>query len=128
MSALTPPAFNAPAEEWGRFALAIPGWRTPWEDLPASWLATEDGLVPNPDHWAWEGWMVRMLGPEISMTNRPDRTRSTWVDRSDGTGSAGWWVGERRLVGGWSGTGVTLGRAAISAAAALGRWPGGSDG
>ena len=81
--------------------------------------AHEDWTVyPDPDHWAWWGWFITLLGPSISMTHRPDGT---------------WWVGERRLTKQWWGDltkqwwgdGVTLGRACIAAAAANGRWPGG---
>lgn len=118
MNALQTPAMDAPAGEWGRLALSIPGWRTPWEDLPASWLATEDGLVPDPDHWAWEGWMLRMLGPGWC-----------WQQTDDGC------IVSRHLISGFT-LGVwdrnayrapTLGRAAIAAAAAPGRWPGGAE-
>ena len=100
------PAADAPAEEWGRLAMQIPGWCEPPEDLPSSWLVSFHNLVPDPDHWAWEGWFLRLLG-------KPAK-----VD-TDG----GWrlWT--------WGSPTVpvqpTLGRAAIAAAAALGRWPGG---
>lgn len=131
------------AEEGGRLAVSIPGWRWMpgmircWEDgTRALIVPSEDGhfLVglddahggpvdglrladavggyPDLDDPATAGCLLALLGPSISMTNRPDGT---------------WWVGERRLAKRWWGDGVTLGRACIAAAAANGRWPGGGE-
>jgi hypothetical protein len=100
------------AEEWGRVAVSLPGWRVlrgmKWhgeEGLPMSsdWLPW-----PDPDDPATAGCLLALLGPAISMTQRPDGT---------------WWVGERWLSKRWWGEGPTLGRACIAAAGALGRWP-----
>ena len=86
MTALKTPSPEASAEEWGRFAVSIPGWRDPDGDR---------FHLPDPDDWSWEGWLWRLAGFE------PGATRPVPL------------------------TGLTLGRACIAAAAALGRWPGG---
>ena len=41
MTALTPPAMDAPAEQWGELATQIPGWRSP--RLP--WWAIDNALA-----------------------------------------------------------------------------------
>ena len=113
MSAIETPATDARAEEWGAFAVSIPGWRSPrLPCMPYLLSPSQTSSVPDPDHWAWTGWLLLMLGPSISMTHRPDGT---------------WWVGERRLSKRWWGDGITLGRACIAAAASVGRWPGGGE-
>lgn len=100
MSTFELPSPDAPAEEWGRLAMRIPGWCEPEWDLPSSWLSSPHDLVPDPDHWAWEGWMLRLLGGGAS---------SLWVcahfDSKD----------------------IGIGRACIAFAAANGRWPGGGE-
>lgn len=106
MGALKTPADDASAAAWGALAVRIPGWQCR-PDL-IGWAAYR----VDPDHWAWTGWLLLMLGPSISMTHRPDGT---------------WWVGERRLSKRWWGDGITLGRACIAAAASVGRWPGGGE-
>jgi hypothetical protein len=109
VTALQTPAPDAPAEEWGRLAMRIPGWCEPAGDLPSSWLASFHDLVPDPDHWAWEGWFLRLLGP-------------------------GWLCYRRERDGGWCldhppmGFSVdqpTLGRACIAAAVLMKKWSGG---
>ena len=113
------------AEEWGRVAVSLPGWRwmpgMRWcmpshapgpmrgrmvgDDPSALLLATG---WPDPDDPATEGCMVRLLGPVHE---------AVWY-----TGDCDRWVvavgEERRLY-------TSLGRACIAAAAAIGRWPGG---
>lgn len=102
MTALAPPPADATAEEWGAFAAAIPGWneprRMPWMPYLMSPSATHH--VPDPDHWAWEGWMLRLIGA------RPTPGEAVH-----------WQEGEDKR----------LGRACIRVAAALGRWPGGGE-
>lgn len=110
MSALTLPAADAPAQEWGRLAMRIPGWCEPPWDLPSSWLASFHDLVPDPDHWAWEGWFLRLLGDRLlGVFRRGDE----WVVRINGYAA--------------DHAGSTLGRACIAAAAALRRWPGSEE-
>ena len=110
MSALKPPAPDASAEEWGRFAVSIPGWRYPdRRECPLRYLGWDDAgarPIPHPDHWPWWGWLIKLLGPERIAV-------SMWVDQIT--------VGQSHLVMDTS----ALGRACIAAAAALGRWPGG---
>ena len=112
MSGLALPAADAPASEWGRLAALIPGWRAPDDDLPSFWFAAIDLFAPDPDHWAWEGWLLRMLGPG-------------WYGQYD---EDGWelWACQVGRVGAQLIDAPTLGRACIAAAAALGRWPGGA--
>lgn len=114
MTAFELPADDAPAEEWGRLAVSIPDWRNPRLppdcDVPALWDAASGQPVPDPDHWAWEGWLLRMLGPNARPFRRP----------------GGLWV----VTAGQPKTPDTMvphmfGRACIATAAALGRWPGG---
>jgi hypothetical protein len=134
VTALTPPAMDAPAAEWGAFAVSIPGWRFPdgthW--AAPGFVASATGcspvfdvakyaraffpVYPDPDHWAWEGWLLALLGPGWC-----------WQHTDDGC------IVSRHLVSGFR-IGVwdrnayrapTLGRAAIAAAAAVTRWPGG---
>ena len=133
MTALQKPAPDAPAEEWGRFAVRIPDWRWPdgMHDAAPGFWANEYGagstgdvirfalnrvgltVYPNPDHWAWEGWLWRLAGrPEVMVERRGQRVR-IW----DGSPHAI----QQQL----SGTGPTIGRALIAYAAANGRWPGG---
>ena len=106
------------AEEWGRLAVSLPGWR--W--MPGMLGTSGDrsdrimdhseaklpnlDIAPSPDDPATEGCMVRLLGPVHE---------AVWY-----TGDCDRWVvavgEERRLY-------TSLGRACIAAAAAIGRWP-----
>ena len=73
-------------------------------------------VISDPDHWAWEGWMLRMLGNE------------RWRLHLDDVGEWSFWVNgppETHGTGHLIHVGESLGRAAIAASAALGRWPGG---
>ena len=132
MTALQTPAPDAPAAEWGRLAVAIPGWRWPdgmhWS-APGFFASDNDcapinnvrkyarsgcpTVFPDPDHWAWEGWLWRLAGrPEVMVERGGERVR-IW----DGS--------PQSIAQQLSGTGRTKGRALIAYAAALGRWPGG---
>ena len=128
------PAPDAPASEWGALAERIPGWRGPWTCshtevcppmpgylwLEGAWCYADDispgswwsriPAIPDPDHWAWEGWLLRLLFADdrpVSVTRMSPIAVTVW---RHGLGSH---------------TAPTLGRACIAAAAALGRWPGG---
>ena len=119
------------AEEWGRIAVSLPGWRwmpgmldTAGDRLgevtlhdgvravtaPPWWTYGWRERLPDPDDPATEGCMVRLLGPVHE---------AVWY-----TGDCDRWVvavgEERRLY-------TSLGRACIAAAAAIGRWPGGEE-
>ena len=77
--------------------------------------------VPNPDHWAWEGWLVRMLGRgiyRIRTANMGPNGQVLWQYFCSEPDDAG----EQ-----WSAERLPLGRAAIAAAAANGCWPGGAE-
>jgi len=145
MTAIDLPAPDAPAEEWGRLAVSIPGWRGPWSADPRNravrlpgfvrkkghwhWVADifdempciistrleivqRAETIPDPDHWAWEGWLWRLAGrPEVMVERGGKRVRI--------------WDGSPEYMRTQAGaTGITKGRALISYAAALGRWPG----
>ena len=97
------------SEEWGRIGMRIPGWCEPPEDLPSSWLSCFHLLVPDPDHWAWHGWFLRLLGPGASVNATGGRV-TVWIRVT----------GER-----YAGHGSNIGRACIETAEAIGRWPGG---
>ena len=98
------------AEEWGRLAVSLPGWR--WmrgmQTLP---LPTPG--APDPDDPATAGCLLALLGPGAWDNVAPGSTQAY-----DGEGWWAWVDGE------WS-EGLTLGRACIAAAEALGRWPNG---
>jgi hypothetical protein len=120
------------AEEWGRIAVSLPGWR--WmpgmlehrHQLLGGWLKRrsidsdyfntghearlfDEHAWPDPDDPATEGCLIRLLGPVHE---------AVWY-----TGDCDRWVvavgEERRLY-------TSLGRACIAGAEALGRWPGGA--
>jgi hypothetical protein len=150
------------AEEWGRLAVSLPGWRwmpgmrvmhiedgeadpvrgtylspglldgdlcIQWDDhaprgLDCSWASPQNFrphpwvynyAVPDPDDPATAGCLLAMLGP------------GAWDNVAPGSAVAadgeGWWAW---VDGQWS-EGMTLGRACIAAAEALGRWPGGDE-
>lgn len=133
MSPFELPADDAPAEEWGRLAVSVPDWRYPWRfphtevcpPMPGFvlvdgvWTHTDDidrdvdfrtPVCPDPDHWAWEGWLRRMLGPCEIGHDATDPTCGPWSAEIPGVFRMG----------------TTAGRAMIAAAAANGRWPGGA--
>lgn len=145
MTAFVLPAADADGEEWGRLAVAIPGfaWTMPWASLPdehgrvwrRNWCPRDSGF----------GW-TQVCGP----LRRDRRPTFEAIDPDDPAAagcflrlhsdSPGWhWVevdtqdyGYRLCS--WMGRGHEVkrgplarnpGRACIAAAAALGRWPGG---
>lgn len=133
MTALTPPAMDAPAEEWGRLAVRIPGYRWPWSFrrargvyLPGyvrrhrttEWAWVEDirecsmldEYAPDPDDAATAGCLLALLGEALVCVAKEGRVWSAIVARGD-----------------LEGYGTTPGRAAIAAAAANGCWPGGAS-
>jgi hypothetical protein len=127
MSALTPPAMDAPGAEWGAFAVSIPGfpWMPgmaasigqaasrvddiahPWPDDVPSW--------PDPDDPATAGCLLALLA------------RTCWIHRAAVLPLGAVVTIETPDGLSVTGRGSTLGRACIAAAAALGRWPGGTE-
>ena len=136
MTALALPSPDAPAAEWGRLAVSLPGWRwlpgmravdSTGEDTPGRVFdssgfvvfedqdreLTEERVylhdVPDPDDPATAGCFLALLGP-------------CEVGHDDTDPECGPWSVE---IPAHFRMGVTIGRAAISVAAANGRWPGG---
>ncbi len=144
MTALTPPSSDAPAAEWGCFAVSIsdwrwmPGMRYFYGGFSASTGASEDYVdrlwqddagpydhaifpAPDPDDPATEGCLVRLLGCGVYAIRlaglEPDGTALwQWHDPTPDD------AGEQ-----WSAGRLPLGRACIAAAAANGGWPGGDQ-
>jgi len=133
MSDFKLPAPDAPAEEWGRLALSIPGcwWMPGMRDAASGWRWDGHSFVeqgarhpqagncikgvnehwPDPDDPATAGCLLALIhsrGAYMVPCSRHE----------------GWW---RAIIpaGAWPESAPTLGRACIAAAAALGRWPGG---
>ena len=134
------PAPDAPAEDWGRLAVSLPGWR--WMPgmlgrLGAGRLRvtlcgagqlsglriggqvvwSDDGVWPDPDDPATAGCLLALLGPCVVMATGPDGSR-VGVDSVRGFGAGV----QSKVFGDLQ---DTLGRACIAAAEALRRWPGG---
>ena len=156
MGDLTLPAPDAPAEEWGRLAVRIPGWR--W--MPGMQEADVDDLGPDrvhrliasrdpdPEHpTGWSRWCDRRSGSIACMepakgTPDPDdpATAGCLLRLLLPPPTLGhvtqvlppmsvareWQVLVDTQWGRHTGKGPNLGRACIAAAAALGRWPGGA--
>ena len=108
------------AEEWGRVAVSLPGWR--WmpgmrNDRGGRLVVGDESArrTPDPDDPATAGCLLMLLGP------------GAWDNVAPGSAVApdgeGWWAW---VHGDWS-EGMTLGRACIAAAEALGLWPGGEE-
>jgi hypothetical protein len=119
MTALTLPAPDAHASEWGALAVSIPGW--PWmpgmlgyNDYGGTYRIMDHSeasqinadLTPDPDDPATAGCLWEMAG-------RPTVSR---IGYRIAVGAPPHWVEVP-----WH----QLGRACIAYAAALGRWPGG---
>ena len=105
------------AEEWGRVAVALPGWR--WmrgsraltgRGNPAGSGALSSDAWPDPDDPATAGCLLALLGPLVTMTFGRSGAYIVHV------------AGHKVPV---FGEGASIGRACIAAAQALGRWPGG---
>lgn len=97
------------AKEWGRLAMRIPGWLAPVEYQTGSYMPCLPLSVPDPDHWMWEGWFLRLLGPCEVAYDDTDPEIGPWSVEVPGVFRMG----------------PSIGRAAIAAAEAIGRWPGG---
>jgi len=118
------------AEQWGRVAVALPGWQ-PARGMTDTWgrTAVEDGIgglswespfnpkddaepeyLPDPNDPATAGCLLSLLGA-VAEAVWFSGDCSMWVVQHDG---------ERLLY-------TSLGRACIAAAEALGRWPGGAE-
>ena len=136
MTALQTPAPDAPAEEWGRLAVSIPGAPAAWHRTDELILVTGDGqhiapdgtwwrpvacaaglLSLDPDHPATAGCLLALLGnlekaDELadSLHLRRDQCPSDAVIDAVVSGDSG-----------------RISRACIAAAAAHGRWPGGEQ-
>jgi len=131
----TLPAPDAPAEEWGRLAVSIPGWRWWFEadwarpyGLPGftrrsandgwrrvsdvSECSMADEIAPDPDDPATAGWLLALLGTARHVNFHRFHNSGLWHVYYNGA---------------QLGIGPALGRACIAAAAALGRWPGGAS-
>ncbi len=149
MTALETPSPDAPAKEWGSLAVRIPGWRwpistdsAPEPDMPGlfrigrlPWRSTRcaqfrhqwsqhDGkgeCVPDPDHWAWWGWLLRLLGPRCLVRVR--------ILPLEGPGRYEVVIPSGMMPDGRPHrvSGINLGRACIAAATGVGRWPGGAS-
>jgi len=101
------------AEDWGRVAVSLPGWR--W--MPGAISAvfpTRPGIRrdrwPDPDDPATEGCLTRLLGPARA-ARQALHAKGCHDDA-------------HRLHIAFM-LGKDIGRACIAAAEALGRWPGG---
>ena len=134
------------AEEWGRVAVSLPGWR--WMMgmgdftglIVLGWVDPARGkrlrcwdihmqctgdysparLLPDSDDLATAGCLLALLGRQVSI-----RQRGHWVAEWRGMAPLAPGMGSvKREV---TGRGPTLGRACIAAAEALGRWPGGAE-
>ena len=115
------------AEEWGRLAVSLPGWRWMpgmlglWSDThgevyrpridghPGPWVKSATAGIDHDDP-ATAGCLLALLFPFVTVTRSHSGGYIVHVAGPDGP---------------VFGTGSTLGRACIAAAAALGRWPGG---
>lgn len=109
------------AEEWGRVAVSLPGWR--W--MPGmlahgpmgAWRTGEAGALkgswPDPDDPATGGCMAILLTSHTIEPSIHCGTNGFDIEVFEG------------MDGLFTVSGNSLGRACIAAAEALGRWPGG---
>lgn len=123
------------AEEWGRLAVSLPGWRWmpgmrqigdgrgyamrldvtgfrgvgPWHGFHGH--SGDERSPCDPDDPATAGCLLALLGGHAIDVVCPAANEGRWAVSVSGPHHIG--------------IGITLGRAAIAAAAAIGRWPGG---
>jgi hypothetical protein len=113
------PAPDAPAEEWGRLAVAIPGFRSVqgmlWRGEDGVPMGKEWSPWISPDDPATAGCLLALLGGPVEVKVYHGVT----IRRYPRIGCL--------LSEGITGRGSNLGRACIAAAATLGRWPGGAS-
>jgi len=135
MADLALPAPDAPAEEWGRLAMSIPGWPAAKHQQPDGQIMDSCGIdwiysdqedwdrggagfpVPNPDYSGTVGSLLALLGGAVILYGPQG------MDDPDTEWEAAIRLPSGRVV---RGRGLCIGRACIAAAAALGRWPGGA--
>lgn len=103
------PGPDATAEEWGRLAVSLPGW---WWMPGIRMLPIPEPGLPDADSFASAGCLLALLGSSVVA-----------FDDDDADPACGPWS---VAVPGHTCTGLSMGRACIAAAAALGRWPGGA--
>jgi len=108
------------AEEWGRLAVSIPGFRAIsgilWRGEHGTPMGPQWDPWPDPDAPGTAGCLECLLGRSMTQPaewNGPGHYRVS-ILADDGTTLA------------W-GEGPSVGRARIAAAEALGRWPGGEQ-
>ena len=125
------------AEEWGRIAVSLPGWRwmpgmldTAGDRLgevtlhdgvravtaPPWWTYGWRERLPDPDDPATAGCLLALLGAEVVVY------APRGLDDFDPDWVINYRVDTHTTI---TGRGLSLGRACIAAAEALGRWPGG---
>jgi hypothetical protein len=125
------------AEEWGRVAVSLPGWRwmpgmLQWRTGP--WMGSRRSVDsdycdtghearvmggdtwPDPDDPATEGCLLRLLGDRALLLDLPTAKTAPGLWRAFVSRQSPCFT-ER----------LPLGRACIAAAEALGRWPGGAS-
>ena len=130
------------AEEWGRVAVALPGWRWWFEygpsgatrkcEIPISeWQIDSEGdlitagrCTPDPDDPATAGCLLALLGGgwTVQMIQAKYGAHGPGVVVTMGPA---WRARYETGTGKHFYTGTTLGRACIAAARSLGQWPGG---
>lgn len=132
------PAPDAPAEEWGRLAVSLPGWRwmmqmsdisgliaLEWVDEKRTKLRCWDihdpschgeyrayYLTPDPDDPATAGCLLALLGDRALLLDLPTAKTGPGLWRAFVSRRSPCFT-ER----------LPFGRACVAAAAALGRWP-----
>ncbi len=125
------------AEEWGRVAVSLPGWR--WmpgmlQGRTGPWMGSRRSVDsdycdtghearvmggdtwPDPDDPATEGCLLRLLGDRALLLDLPTAKTAPGLWRAFVSRQSPCFT-ER----------LPLGRACIAAAEALGRWPGGAS-
>jgi len=86
--------------------------------MPVTWGAgwlRHWSPVPDVDHWAWEGWFLRLLSRKLHIECGQHLIRI--VNLRDAPKGGLYTEGQER----------NFGRTCIAAAHALGRWPGGEE-